>query len=198
MEEKTGSESPEELSIYNKLYLAIIMKYKSYIEEKENVYAAELPKLILPDNKAVLALAGKVKSEMPHYDYEKNFEVALKTAFEQVSTQIATVTLPVQFWLLPEQTLEIGAGDAFDKANLLCSVLIALGNISSKTIITINDTKRTLGVYCEYKDKIIYADLEKGIKKFSSKEKLLGALGIGKDENLAAYEFNDKMFNNLA
>ena len=129
---------------------------------------------------------------------ERDFYEALRLAHAYVKDRIAKVTPPVQFWLNPGQTLDIGAGDTFDKATLLCSILIALGNLSSKIITASEDAKTTTGIYCEHQDRILYADLEGGIKEFGSKAELLEMLGIRENGQIAAYEFNDRMYNDLA
>ena len=93
-------------------------------------------------------------------------------------------------------TLE--AGDVFDKAVLLCTMLIALGNVTAKVITLIRDSEKKLAVYCEFSSKVIFFDVEGAASEFASRDEMLEKLGIGKDETMTAYEFNDKMYNNLS
>jgi len=207
--EESAEKRLDELSHYNKLYLTMIMRYKELIEEQENLYVAELPKLVTPEDPAVLALANSFKAKINEYNSDSDFFKAAKAAHAYVKEEIATVTLPVQFWLMPSETISAGAGDLLDKATLLCSIFIALGNITSKIIIATKDSERKVGVYCESANtttvntnananaRIVYFDIENGVSEYASKEELLQSLGIGND-NISAYEFNDKMYNDLA
>ncbi len=187
-------ESSEILKKYNSLYLEIIMKYREYIEEQENLYVAELPKLVTPEDGSVKAIAGSIASKFQEYDYEENFPDAAQLAYEYVRDSIAGVTLPIQFWLRPSQTISYGAGDIFDKSVLLCSLLIALGNPSTKVIIAVSDSRRSFAVYSEFGGKIIAIDMEKGINRYDTKEILLKSLGIREEGEATAYEFNDRMY----
>ncbi|MGC8776775.1 MAG: hypothetical protein ACP5P2_02405 [Candidatus Micrarchaeia archaeon] len=187
----------ETLKRYNQLYLEIIMRYKDYIEENENLYVAELPKLITPDNESVVGVANKIKSSFPEYKYEDNFPDAVRLAYSYVKDEIFLASLPIQFWLKPEEVIRCGAGDIFDKATLLCSLIIALGNASTKIVIKVEGSEREFVVYSEFNGGIIAVDLEKGVKEYRSKDELFDDMGISKGggEDLTAYEFNDKMYN---
>ncbi|MEM0094752.1 MAG: hypothetical protein QXF41_01775 [Candidatus Micrarchaeaceae archaeon] len=192
---------PEEEDLtkrYNALYLEIILKYKDYIEEQESLYVAELPKLVTPDDDVVVSLANRIKSSFPIYNYEENFYDAAKAAYEHVKKDIYTVELPVQFWLTPRQTETAGAGDVFDKAVLLCSLLIALGNPSSKVIVIITDSERRFVIYAEFGGKVIAMGFEDGIQEFSSIDEMMAHFKIEKGKDVTAYEFNDKMYRDIA
>ncbi len=184
---------------YNKLYLDVIMRYRDHIEESEHMHVAELPKLVTPDDEAVQLEAKNIAATLPSYRYDDNFPDAARIAFEYVREKILSVSLPIQFWLLPRQTLSDGAGDVFDKAMLLCSLLIALGNRSSKVIIrTKGDDDKAFVVYAEFKDKILSFDLERGIREYANKDEMLNLLGIRDKGDITAYEFNDKMYTDLS
>lgn len=188
------------LKKYNQLYLEVILRYKEYIEEKESLYVAELPKLVVPENEDVVNIANRIKNSMPSYNYNDNYYDAARLAYSYVKDEIALANLPIQFWLTPDETIKCGAGDIFDKAVLLCSLLIALGNVSAKIIIKVKDSERDFIVYSEFNNIIIAIDLESGIKEYKNKEELLSAMGIknaGDNGEVTAYEFNDKMYNSL-
>ena len=196
--EEKGDEDIETLKRYNQLYLEIIMRYKDYIEENENLYVAELPKLITPDNESVVSLANKIKSQFPIYSYNENFPDAVRSAYSYVKESILLVNLPIQFWLKPEEVIRCGAGDIFDKATLLCSLIIALGNVSTKLIIKVKESEREFVVYSEFNNGIVAVDLERGVKEYKSREELLKAMGVyGENEEMNVYEFNDKMYNSI-
>ncbi|MDE1825034.1 MAG: hypothetical protein KGH61_02620 [Candidatus Micrarchaeota archaeon] len=190
---------PEEsLKKYNQLYLAIILRYKDYIEEKEKLNVAELPKLITPQDESVAAISNRIKSAFQNYSYPRDFEAAARFAFEYVKNEISNVSLPIEFWLMPSETIKSEAGDVFDRATLLCSIFLALGNVSSKVVIVTGSTARKFIVYAELGQKIISHDLEDGPRQFPDKEAFIKSLRLDSDDELTAYEFSDKMYNSLA
>ncbi|MEM3781339.1 MAG: hypothetical protein QXT43_00045 [Candidatus Micrarchaeaceae archaeon] len=187
----------EELKRQSNLYLTIIMRYKDYIEQEENMSVAMLPMLVTPEDPAILAFAEDIKAGFGNYSFESNFVAAATRAHEFVTNKITTVSLPVQFWLKPSETLAARAGDVLDKATLLCSVMIALGNLSTKIIAVSNDSSMRTGVYCEFAGGLLYFDLQNGIRTFSSKEELEKEIGVSKGSEVTAYEFNNTMYNDL-
>lgn len=186
------------LKKYNSLYLGIIMKYKEYIEEQEGLYVAELPKLVTPFDESVKGLATIISSKFPDYNYDENFNDAAQLSYDYVKNSVANVSLPIQFWLRPSQTINYGAGDLFDKGVLLCSLLEALGNPSTKIIIVIGESHRSFVVYFEFKEKVTAINVESGIAAFQDREELLRSLGVKEDGDISAYEFNDRMYNDIA
>jgi len=192
-------ETPQEAELlkkYNQLYLAIILRYKDYIEEKENLNVAELPKLILPADESIITVSNRIKNAFSDYSFGKDYINAAKLAYEYVKNEISTVSLPIEFWLTPTDTIKSGAGDIFDQATLLCSMLIALGNVTAKVITVIKPNERRFIVYSEFGGKIVAFDMDKGFGGFDSLEKLLEGLSLN-GEDVTAYEFNDKMYNDL-
>ncbi len=186
------------LKAYNSIYLEIIMRYKEQIEDNEELYPADLPKLVTPSNDNVALLAKEIEGKFPVYNYDENFPEAAALAYAYVRDRIIPISLPVQFWLKPEQTIMYGAGDIFDKAVLLCSLLIAMGNVASRVVVAAKDTDRTFIVYSEFKDRLISMDLDNGIKDYGSLDDLLKELKVDKDDDTTAYEFNDKMYRDIA
>ena len=188
----------ELLKKYNSLYLDIIMRYRDYIEEKEGLYIAELPKLVTPDDESVKLLASSMKEKFPSYKYEENFAEAANAAYSYVISSIATVSLPIQYWQKPADTIKHGAGEIFDKAVLLCSILVSLGCLPAKVAVSVGETVKSFAVYFENDSKIVSMDIEKGMATFESMDKFLEYLGIREDSDVTAYEFNDKMYKDLA
>ncbi len=180
----------------NQLYLAIIQRYKDYIEEEESLSVAELPTLVTPLSEKVADKASEIMNDFEHYSYDADFYGASVKALEFVKDGIADVVLPLQFWLTPADTLTFGMGDAVDKCVLLCSLLIRLGNPSAKVLIKVYDSTRSVFVYYEYSGKLYRLDIRDGVSEFLSREQMLGSIGI--DEEATAYEFNDKMYVDIA
>ncbi|MGC8538506.1 MAG: hypothetical protein ACP5MK_01405 [Candidatus Micrarchaeia archaeon] len=183
---------------YAKIYLEILMRYREYIEESESLYIAELSKLVTPDKESIVNIANDIKGKFPSYSMTENFYEAANYAFEYINENILTVVMPIQFWLYPEETVSCGAGDIFDKATLLCSIFIALGNPSAMVLTKEQPTGKLVRVYCEYNNKLIVADVEKGITVMESYDKFLESIGLGGDkQNVSAYEFNDKRYRTI-
>ncbi len=176
---------------YNNVYLTIIMRYKEYIEGKESLYVAELPTLITPDDEPVALLAKSLRGSDEAHD-------TIEKAYAYISDNVTTLALPIQFWQKPRETILNAAGDLFDKAVLLCSLMVSMGNVSTKIMIAIKNGRRDFLVYTESEGRIIVIDMEQGVSEASSKEELMKRLGIGSDEGINAYEFNDKMYVQLA
>jgi hypothetical protein len=177
---------------YNDLYLEIILRYKEQIEEKETLYASDLPTLVSPHSESVVSLAAEFKGE--RYDPDKDFIEAAKKAYDYVRDKITNVNLPIKFWLKPEQVIKHSAGEHFDRYILLCSLLLALGNYTSKVIVAENEQGIRPAVYFIFSEIAYMVDFEEGIKEFEGKEHILGYL---KNNSLSIYEFNDKSYDSL-
>lgn len=180
----------------NQVYLAIISRYKDYIEEKEGLSVAELPTLIMPNGEKVSSKVKEIKSQFLNYSYDENFHAASVAAFEFVKTKIEDTILPLQFWLTPEETMEFGMGDQMDKNILLCSILIKLGNPSSKVFVKMHEGTRKVFVYYEFNSRVYLLDLEKDDRDFNNKELMLKALDL--QEETTAYEFNNQMYADIS
>ncbi len=190
MEGDSSAGKAETLDRLNKIYLAIISRYRDYIEEHENVSVAELPSLVTPKNGAVVAKVDEIKASFGRYDYDKNFPEAGTAAFTFVKDKVVDAVLPLQFWLAPEETLAFMMGDMFDRCVLLCSMLVALGNPSTKVAVMVRGESRRVFVHSEFAGSVYMFELDDGIRKFSTKEDMVKSLKI--DEEATAYEFNDR------
>ncbi|VVB77152.1 Uncharacterised protein [uncultured archaeon] len=182
---------------FNFLHLGIIMGYWDYIVVNPKLSVASLPTLVTPDDESVQSKVKNIKQMFSFYNYEEDFPSASKEALSYVKKNIAPVSLPIQFWLRPGQTLNLEAGDEFDKAALLCSLFIGLGNVSSKIITLVRGSEKKLAVYCEHNGAVTLFDIESGISEFKTRDEMLRKLGIGTDVSVDAYEFNDRMYNDL-
>ncbi len=194
---KTMAEA-DTLKAYNGIYLEIIMRHRDYIEEKEGLYVADLPKLVTPSDDAVILAAMGIKNSFPIYSYDDNFPDAASLAYKYVTQTISSISLPIQFWLKPAQTIRHYAGDIFDKAVLLCSILVALGCVPSRVVVSVRDTERRFVVYSEFKGRLICMDLENGINEYENMDSMLKGMGVETDGDATAYEFNDRMYRDIA
>ncbi len=179
----------------NKIYLAIISRYTDYIEEKENISVVELPKYITPKDEKIVEKANEIKALFESYVYEKDFYAASSTAYEFVKNEIEEINIPIEFWFYPIEIIEFKAGDIMDKNILLSSLLISLGNPSTKVLVTINENKRDIFSYYEFNDKVYRFDFKEGLKIFENKEQMINSLLINNDT--ISYEFNDNIYFNI-
>ncbi|MFI5412653.1 MAG: hypothetical protein ACHQX1_02070 [Candidatus Micrarchaeales archaeon] len=191
MEDEKDKTIDHELKI-NQLYLAIIARYKEYIEEREHLSIAELPSLVTPKNDLVMKKATEIKNTFGMYNYTENFYEASVDAFYFVKKEIEDIAMPLEFWLKPEETLSFGVGDILDKNILLCTILIVLGNPSAKVLVYVKDSSRKVLTYYELEKKAYLLDFASGFKKFENRDALVKSLG--EPEEATCYEFNDKMY----
>jgi hypothetical protein len=181
----------ERLRKLNAIYLRIINRYRDHIGEEESLSVAELPRLVTPKNRSVVEKAEEIKNGFEQYSYERDFYAASVTAYEFVRNKIDEINLPVEFWLEPAETIEFAAGEKLDRYTLLCSLIIALGNPSAKILIIEKNERLNPVLYYEL-DGIYLISFDSEIRKFGTKEEMLAQIGI--EEDLVAYEFNDKMY----
>jgi hypothetical protein len=179
----------------NQIYLAIISRYQDYIEEREHISVAELPTLVTPMNELVVKKVEEIKNAFGNYAYTSHFYEASINAFYFVKDQIVDVAMPIQFWMTPEETISFGIGDVLDRNILLCSLLIALGNPSAKTLVYIKESIRRVFTYYEFEGKAYMLNFLDGFKKYENREALIEALNL--DDEAVSYEFNDKMYINI-
>ena len=177
------------------LYLAIISRYKEYIEEKEELSVAELPTLVTPRAADIVSKAEEIKAGLAPYFYDRDFIAAARQAFDFVNASIDEVTLPVQFWLTPEETLRFKAGDGMDKSILLCSLLVALGNHSAKVFMLIRNNDRKTCAYFEFAGKVTLMDFKDGISEYRNRDEMLGKFAMAEDDT--AYEFNNRSYADI-
>lgn len=151
-------ESGADSEIKLKIYELIISRYKDKIEESEHKSISELRERISPYNEFIKQLNASIFQSQEPYEYEKHFPQALQCALEYINS-IATVELPVSFWIDFETMDKLKAGDLIDKALLLTSLLRSFGSTSAKVMIT---TSRKVYVGYEWKGEQHIINLESG------------------------------------
>ena len=179
----------------NQIYISIILRYKEYIEEKEHISVAELPRFVTPKNTKIQEKVTNFKSTFGTYIYERDFYYASLLGYDFIKKEIDDINLPLEFWFYPNEILEFKIGDIMDKNILLCSLFIGLGNPSTKVFAIINNNKQDIFTYYEFNEKIYKFDIKNDISVFESKEKMISDLLI--NENTIAYEFNNQIYNDI-
>jgi len=193
---ESSNRGPVSSERLNRVYLAIISRYKDYIEEKEGLSVAELPTLVMPNDPKVIEKTEEIKSEFLNYSYDQSFYEASMRAYKFITEEISDVTLPLQFWLTPSETIEFEMGDQIDKSILLCSMLVRLGNPSSKVFVIVReDNSREISVYYTLDGKLYLLGSDSGVRSFAGKDQMLERLVIS--ENDSAYEFNNQMYADI-
>lgn len=177
----------------------IIERYREHIEAGEMKTVPDLRNLIDPKNKAIREVMESIEEQFHPYLYEANFEQASGIAFEFMRDQIGNEALPIDFWLAPEDVLELRLADEMDKAIFLCSLLIALDNETAKVVVETNGTRHAFVLF-EFKGKFYLMDPVHNVNISGSREEVLKAhlgtpdsnLGLDESHTKVVYEFNHK------
>jgi hypothetical protein len=198
-EEATCKECESELEVYKRrelIYKKIIERYRELIEAGESKSIPELRSLVRPQSPSVIELKDKLTKEFKPYEYERDFLTAAQKAFEFVKDEIKTEHVNIEFWLSPKDILELKAADEMDKATLLCSLLIALGNKSAKVVVEMKGGLKHAFVMFGFGSRYYLFDSVHNINLAGSKEILEAQISTEKDEeNKIVYEFNDVEYN---
>ncbi len=180
----------------SQLYLFIILKYRGYIEKAETKSVADLPKLITPNDTFIKKMSDDIKSEFASYFYDVDFYAASLQAFNRVKSNIVDFSFPIQFWLKPKDILSLGISDEIGKNTLLCSILIGLGNYSSKVLVSFKNYHTYVFTYYEFNSKLFLMSFNDSIRVFDNNKELFNYIKI--DETTSAYEFNNISYFNIA
>ncbi|MEM0201442.1 MAG: hypothetical protein QXD23_03485 [Candidatus Micrarchaeaceae archaeon] len=155
-----------------------------------------MPKLITPDSDNIISFSSKIKNLFENYS-QKNQKEASINLFNSLEAQIKVVSLPIQFWQTPSETLKNQIGDELDFCSLLCSSLIALGCVLSKVLILNSEDKNTMFVYYEQESEVIAFQYGLKPKTFKSKNLFFNYLIENINTETNAYEFNDKLYRDI-
>jgi len=181
--------------LLNRAYAKIIERYKKQIEEMETKSIADLPLLITPKDEKVDELKREIIKKVEEktgevYSFKLHFLEAAKEAIKIVNS-FETISLPLEFWFLPKEVIDLQAGDVVDKAILLCSILISLGNEAAKVLMKIEPQKEKREAYVifDFNNESYIVDISKKTFRKGKKENICkGAI---------VYEFNDKGYSEL-
>ncbi|MFH0817667.1 MAG: hypothetical protein V1909_03465 [Candidatus Micrarchaeota archaeon] len=189
--EKPQGKDPHELCRRKSAMLRkIIERYREQIEMGESKTVPDLKNLLDPKNRAVQQVKQEIEDKFHPYLYEQNFEEAAKKAFEFLRDKIENEALPVDFWLSPDDVLELGLADEMDKALFLCSILIALDNETARVVVETNGHRHAFVMF-EFGGKFHLMDTVHDINISGSREEVIGKHLMGHDYKLV-YEFSQK------
>ncbi|MFH1284996.1 MAG: hypothetical protein ABIH99_00260 [Candidatus Micrarchaeota archaeon] len=174
------------------LYRRVIEKYADKIEEGENKSITELRSLVKPKDKTVQEIKEKLLDEFHPYLYERDFLAAAEKAFAYVRDEIKNETLPVEFWLAPEEIVSAGAADEMDKCILLCSLLLALQNQTAMVAIEADGEKHPFVIF-ELNGETHVMDPVHGERTKGAKDEVFTGRK-GKENYKLIYKFNDKEY----
>jgi hypothetical protein len=168
----------------------IIERYREQIEAGEAKTVPDLRNFIDAKGRAVQEVKQKIANEFRPYVYENNFLEAAEKAFKFLKDEIGNETLPVDFWLLPDDVLELKLADEMDKAIFLCSLLLALDNETAKVVVETNGARHAFVLF-EFNGKFHLMDPVHDVNIIGSREEVLKQHLTGHDYKLV-YEFNNK------
>jgi hypothetical protein len=178
------------------IYRKIVERYRELIEAAESKSIPELRSLVKPQSSSVLEVREKITREFSQYSYENDFVAAAQKAYEFAKDEIKTEQVPVEFWLTPNDIVELKAADEMDKAMFLCSLLIALGNKGAKVVVEMKGGLKHAFVMFSFGNRYYLFDPVHNINLAGSKEILEAQISSEKDEeNKLVYEFNDVEYN---
>jgi len=138
------------------LYWKIIERYRDTIEATEAKSITDLRALIVPENPVVRKIAAEVKSGFRPYIPEHDEISAAYKAFEYCKG-LKNELIEIEYWLTPEEMVDLKAADEIDKAILLCSVLRAL-EIDAKVLVATEEKMRHGVVIFEAYEKFYWMD----------------------------------------
>ncbi|MBU1196889.1 hypothetical protein KJ765_00095 [Candidatus Micrarchaeota archaeon] len=212
----TSSKEIDSLKLKIRFFRRIIDRYATLVNENEEKTIPELKTLVQPENEAVLELKERILAEVaedkkksgtagesPAYVYEHDFLFAADKAFTNVrNMKNIHSDLAVLFWLTPRESLDLNAGDLFDKAVLLCSVLKALGANPHVRVLELEKNRIHPVVAFAFEDReyILDASQEDAtLTKYCGKlEEVLKTFSFDDSRFLkSAYEFNDAEYQNF-
>lgn len=176
------------------LYKKIIERYREVIETSEDKSVTELRSLVNSDNPAIVSIRDSILEKFRPYLYDRDFPKAAELAYGYCLKELRNEFLPVDFWLTPEDILELKAADEMDKAIFLCSLLIALENQSAKVVVETEGRKRHAFVTFEFGSTFCLMDPAHGIYTAGPREKIISEQ-IHDAERKLIYEFNNKEYN---
>ncbi|MEW6328711.1 MAG: hypothetical protein AB1468_01205 [Candidatus Micrarchaeota archaeon] len=180
-----------ELSIA--VYKKILARYHEQIEKNEYKTISELRALVNPSNPAVQETSAKIREEFHPYIYDNDFLAAAEKAYDFIKNDIKDVALPLDFWLSPEDILELRAADETDKAIFLCSLLVALDNADARVVVETNGERHVFVIF-EFNGIFYLMDPVHDVRLEGAREEVLKAYFADRAGNRLVYEFNDRVY----
>ena len=182
-----------------RLYEALLKKYKDLINDSEKKTVGEVKGLIDKNDLTVQMFVSRFKPE--HYDFENHFLETAKKCYDLLIKEVDYYKLgfDLNFWLKPEEILKYKIADDEDLAVFLCSTLYALGNDKTEVLICEMDDFSTHAItITEFKGEFILMDAsqKQEFERFKGqKESVLEAYSFeGKKIKRPLYKFNHQSY----
>jgi hypothetical protein len=168
-----------------RLYEALLKKYKDLINNSEKKTVGEVKGLIDKNDLTIQMFISRFKPE--HYDFESQFMETAKKCYDFLIQEVDYYKLgfDLNFWLKPEEILKFKIADDEDLAVFLCSSLYALGNDKAEVLICEMDDFSTHAItIAEFKGAFMILD--------ASQKQDFGRFKGQKESVLEEYSFEGK------
>lgn len=175
----------EKAQLKERLYEALLKKYKDLINDSEKKTVGEVKALVNKNDLTIQMFVSRFKPE--DYDFERHFLPTARKCYDFLVNEVDYYKLgfDLNFWLKPEEILKYKIADDEDLAVFLCSLLYALGNGKSEVLICEMDDFSTHAItITEHQGEFILLD--------ASQKEAFGRFKGDKEKVLADYSFEGK------
>lgn len=183
------------------VYKRIIERYSDTIGLMEDKTIPELKAMVSPENSAVVSIKERIfeglKGENAawEYSFERDFPAFMEKALDYCnSLKPVNAELSVSYWMKPEEIVELGAADPFDKAIFLCALLESAGGNPRVRVLELEGNFKHAVVLMELGGKMLLLDpscSRKAEEGASDEEVLQKHYLEGKKIVRSIYEFSD-------
>ncbi|MFH0923054.1 MAG: hypothetical protein V1811_03275 [Candidatus Micrarchaeota archaeon] len=143
-----------------------------------------------------------IASEDWQYSFERDFPKFADKALACVrALHHVHADLSFAFWLSPQDVLEVGAADAFDRSIFLCSLLVSAGCVNARVrVVEVDGGERRPIVLFSFGNRFYAMDAaqEKAIFVAVDEASLLASFhSDGRKYSRSLYEFNNAEYNDF-
>lgn len=182
-----------------RLYEALLKKYKDLINDSEKKTVGEVKALVNKNDLTTQMFVSRFKPE--HYEFERHFLETARKCYGFLVKEVDYYKLgfDLNFWLKPEEILKYKIADDEDLAVFLCSILYALGNDKSEVLICEMDDFSTHAItITEFQGEFLVLDAsqKQAFEQFKGqKESVLEEYSFeGKKIKRPLYKFNHQSY----
>lgn len=162
----------------------IVARYADHINLNEQKSIPELKELVSPKQAEAVRLAETLATVDAAFD----FVSALDTVH---------MGLPVSFWLDLKDVVNLGAGDALDKARLLCSIFLALGKPAWIRVVRLKSGGQHALVWLEQEPVRVFDVVHGKAWSAASLVRAMESDPVDRQIDQALYEFNAESYREL-
>lgn len=209
--ERPSVQKPLEVDSSDKIraevYKRIIERYADTIGLMEDKTIPELKAMVSPENAAVVSVKEKLfeslKQGNPSWEYSVDkyfFQFASQALKYCNSLKPVNADLSVSYWMKPEEIVELGAADPFDKAIFLCSLLESAGGEPRVRVLELEGNFKHAVVLMEFNGRSFLLDpsCSSEPEEGASEEEVLGKHALeGKKIIKSLYEFSDSDYTDF-